>query len=261
MQGFGSVGKRAPGERSDTIDAIWITGASSGIGAGLARHAPADTRLIGISRRPPVRGEHLAADLGDPVSWEAVREEVEATLDAERPSKAVFLHFAGVIGPIGPLSSVDLDEYRSSVLLNSASGQVLGAAFVAACAKRDIPGTLVLCSSPGAHKALEGISQYGAGKVAQEHWVRAAALDLGGDTARGNIFSVIPYGVDTAMVREAMASPAEVLPLGEMFREAAAADRLADPEEVAREIWDLVSSSETEPGAAIAVGAVPVDQP
>jgi NAD(P)-dependent dehydrogenase (short-subunit alcohol dehydrogenase family) len=255
-----AIGK-GPGERSDTIDPIWITGASSGIGAGLTQLAPEDTRLIGISRRPPPRGEHLAADLGDPASWETVRAAIESTLDAERPSKAVFLHFAGAMGPIGPLRSVNLDEYRSSVLLNSASGQVLGAAFVAACAKREIPATLVLCSSPGAHKALEGISQYGAGKVAQEHWARAAALDLGGGTAPGNIFSVIPYGVDTAMVREAMASPSDVLPLGEMFRAAAAEDRLADPLDVAREIWDLVTSSATEPGAAIDVGAVPVEQP
>jgi NAD(P)-dependent dehydrogenase (short-subunit alcohol dehydrogenase family) len=206
-----------------------------------------------------VRGEHLAIDLGEPAGWDIVIEEIEKTLDAEQPRRAVFLHFAGVIGPIGPLRSVDLDEYRSSVLLNSASGQVLGAAFVAACAKREIPATLVLCSSPGAHKALAGISQYGAGKVAQEHWVRAAALDLGG-SAQGNIFSVIPYGVDTAMVREAMASPSDVLPLGEMFRTEAAADRLADPGDVAREIWDLVDSEETEPGGAIAVGAVPVEQ-
>jgi NAD(P)-dependent dehydrogenase (short-subunit alcohol dehydrogenase family) len=239
---------------------IWITGASSGIGAGLAQLAPEGTRVIGISRRPGANSEHLAADLGDPANWDTVTREIESMLDAERPGKAIFLHFAGVIGPIGPTRSVDLDEYRSSVLLNSASGQVLGAAFIAACAKREIPATVVMCSSPGAHTAHEGIAPYGAGKVAQEHWARAAALALGGNTAQGNIFSVIPWGVDTAMVREAMGSPSEVLPLGEMFRTAAAEDRLADPLDVAREIWGLVSSSETEPGAAIDVGAVPVDQ-
>ncbi|MBS1676273.1 MAG: SDR family oxidoreductase [Actinobacteria bacterium] len=226
----------------------------------MADLAPQDARLIGISRRPPVRGEHLAADLGDPASWDLVKDAIEATLDTERPRKAVFLHFSGVIGPIGPLRSIDLDEHRSSVLLNSASGQVLGAAFVAAAAQRDIPGTLVLCSSPGGHKALEGIAQYGAGKVAQEHWARAAALDLAAGNARGNIFSVIPYGVDTAMVREAMDSPADVLPLGDHFRAAAAAEELASPLEAAREIWALVDSADTEPGAAIAVGAVPVEQ-
>jgi benzil reductase ((S)-benzoin forming) len=249
-----------PGERSDIIDVIWITGASSGIGAGLAQLAPEGTRLIGISRRPGAHGEHLAADLGDAASWDVVRSEIESTLDAERPAKATFLHFAGVMGPIGPAGSADLDEYRSSVLLNSASGQVLGAAFLGACAKRDIHATLVLCSSPGGHNALEGIAQYGAGKIAQEHWVRAAALDLHGSTANGNIFSVIPYAVDTAMVGEAMESPSEVLPLGDMFRAARAENALSSPLDCAQEIWDLVLSGETEPGAAIAVGAVPVEQ-
>ena len=236
---------------------IWITGASSGIGAGLARLAPEGSRTIGVSRRPGAHGEHLAADLAEPASWDAVRREVESVLDAERPREAVFLHFAGAIGPIGPAGAVDPDEYRSSVLLNSASGQVLGAAFLAACARRGIAATLVLCSSPAAQAPREGIAPYCAGKAALEQWTRAAALDQARAGLPAKVFSVVPYGVDTAMVREAMDAPPEVLPLGDVFRAAAAADRLASPLEVAREIWDLTSSDRVEPGAAVEVGAVP----
>ncbi|MGE0066827.1 MAG: SDR family NAD(P)-dependent oxidoreductase [Solirubrobacterales bacterium] len=236
---------------------IWITGASSGIGACLAQLAPEGSRTIGISRRPSAHGEHLAADLADPSSWELVRGEVESVLDAERPRAATFLHFAGATAPIGPAEAVDLDEYRASILLNSASGQILGAAFLSACAKRQIAATLVICSSPGARTAQEGLAPYCAGKAALEHWTRGAALSLGSGPAEARLFSVVPWGVDTAMVREAMEISSELLPLGARFRAAAAENRLADPLDVAREIWDLVHSGEVEPGAAIDVGAVP----
>jgi NAD(P)-dependent dehydrogenase (short-subunit alcohol dehydrogenase family) len=70
------------------------------------------------------------------------------------------------------------------------------------------------------------------------------------------VFSVVPYGVDTPMVRAAMATPAAELPLGELFRTAAAADRLARPADVAREIWALVAAPPPT-GSAVPVGAVP----
>jgi hypothetical protein len=70
------------------------------------------------------------------------------------------------------------------------------------------------------------------------------------------VFSVVPYGVDTPMVRAAMEEPADTLPLGQFFREAAAAGRLADPVTTAREIWALVDGV-VEQGAAAPVGAVP----
>jgi len=49
---------------------IRITGASSGIGAALARTLPWEgARVIGVSRRVPPVGEHLQLDLTDASSW------------------------------------------------------------------------------------------------------------------------------------------------------------------------------------------------
>ncbi len=49
-----------------------ITGASSGIGAELARQAEAAGHTVATVSRRPGPGNHLAADLSDPSSWNGV---------------------------------------------------------------------------------------------------------------------------------------------------------------------------------------------
>jgi benzil reductase ((S)-benzoin forming) len=157
---------------------------------------------------------------------------------------------------MGPATTADPGEYRSAVLLNSAAGQVLGAAFVGACDRHGVGATVVMCSSPAAVHPRSGMTHYAAGKAALEHWTRALALEQEAAARPARVFSVVPYGVDTPMVRAAMQEPVETLPLGQYFRDAAAAGRLTDPVTTAREIWALIAGG-VEQGAAVPVGAVP----
>ena len=61
---------------------VWISGASSGIGAALVATVPfEDARVIGISRGEPSGAEHLEADLADPASWSTVAESFRRELD------------------------------------------------------------------------------------------------------------------------------------------------------------------------------------
>lgn len=235
---------------------IWITGASSGIGAALARTAPPDARVIGVSRRPSAAGESVLADLADPLAWTELCRHISEVLDVERPDHAMLLHFAGAASPMGPATAADDDAYRDAVLLNAAAGQVLGTRFLTACKQTDVPATVVMCSSPAATTPRVGMTHYSAGKAALELWTRATALEQALLIRPAAVFCVVPYGVDTPMVRAAMEQPPEDLPLGEIFRSAAAEGRLADPIATAHEIWELIERRVT-PGAAIAVGAVP----
>jgi benzil reductase ((S)-benzoin forming) len=212
--------------------------------------------VIGISRRPAAAGESVRADLSDPSEWDRVSALIAAVLEADRPEIPMLLHFAGVAEPMGPMRAADPEAYASAVLLNAAAGQVLGARFVAACAGLGLSPTIVMCSSPAAASARAGMTHYSAGKSALEQWAGAAALEEEGRPNAAMVFSVVPYGVDTPMVRAAMTQPADDLPLGAVFRAAAARGDLADPSSTAREIWGLVEAG-VEPGAAIAVGAVP----
>ena len=71
---------------------VWITGATQGIGAALARSVPyPDARVINISRRRHPELETMMADLCDPASWDVVAAHLAAEL-AEVRRRAGNLH-------------------------------------------------------------------------------------------------------------------------------------------------------------------------
>jgi short-subunit dehydrogenase len=235
------------------MDVVWISGASSGIGAALAHSTPdSGGRVIGISRRPPARGEHVEADLAQPEAWPRVAAHFEEVLAAGGVNSAVFLHMSGIGTPVGPVAEADAGDYTAAVLLNAASGQVLGQAFLAACRRAGTQATLVLCSSPAAATPVYGASHYGAGKSALEYWAAAVDLEVEG---WARVFSVVPYAVDTPMVRETIAHP-EGTPIAAKLRAAADNGLLASAESTAAQIWSAVLD-DTVSGSAVPVGAVP----
>jgi benzil reductase ((S)-benzoin forming) len=231
--------------------AVWISGASSGIGAALARSIPyEDARVLGISRRPPAVGEHLAADLADVGSWSEVLQSFGAVLSDDRPQRAVLLHFSGNGAPHGPIVEADTDEYARSVILGAA-GQVLGQAFLRACRQHDVPAVLVVCSSPGALEAHRGMAHYGAGKSALLYWTAVARAEEPGSV----VLAVIPWATDTPMLRDAMEQPTETNPVSAMVRAAFDAGEVATPDDVAAAIWAGVLAGA--PVSPLHVGIVP----
>jgi benzil reductase ((S)-benzoin forming) len=235
---------------------IWVTGASSGIGAAFVAAVPSGAaRVIGISRRPHPGIENLLADLSDPATWEAVDAHFRETLAESGYDEALLFHCAGTVAATGSLIDADPAEYTRSVCLNSASGQVLGRAFLAATAAVRCRATLVMCSSPGASDALAGMSHYCGGKAALEHWARAVAQEVGDAADAPRIFSVVPYAVDTAMVRDlADGDATAAMPIAEFFRSAIADSAMATPDQVGREIWAAIDRGVPQ-GAAVKVGA------
>ncbi len=235
-------------------EAIWVTGASSGIGAALVATAPDDARVIGVARRPSAAAEDISADLSDPDRWSLVEDSFTEVLEA-RPPRATFLHFAGIGAPHGPAAEADPDEYRRGVLLNGASGQILGQYFLRECKRLGIPCRVVLCSSPAAIGPLFGMSHYNAAKTAYDRW--AACLRLEVDPAEAIVFTVVPWSVDTPMLRGVMELPPEVDPIGAELRAMDERGELATPEGAAAEIWALLEGGGTDRPAFI--GAVPDD--
>jgi benzil reductase ((S)-benzoin forming) len=239
---------------------VWVSGASSGIGGAFARAIPYDdARLIGISRRQSERGETFAADLGDASSWPTVAEHFREVL-ATAPEHALFFHCAGTEIPVGPLVEVDNDAYAAAVLVNSASGQVLGQAFIAACHQAGVPATLILCSSPAAAIPTPGLSHYSSGKVAIERWVQGAVLEQEHHSTDVAIWGVVPFAVDTPMVRNQGEAPREDVPLSGLLHDAMERGVLASPESVAAEIWAAIDEG-VEPGTFVHVGAVHAHEP
>jgi len=219
---------------------IWISGASSGIGAALAATLPWEgAKLIDVSRRGAPGADHVEADLADPSTWEAVAESFRTELAEWSGDRVVFIHAAGVIDPIGFAGEVDTGAYTRNVILNSAAPQVLGHAFLAAAKDVDARRQMLMLTSGAASSVYPGWSSYGAGKAAVDQWVR----DVGAEQeSRGGaeVIAVTPGTVDTGMQEQIRQTPEEDFPKRQKFVDLHEQGELEDPQEVAREIWALL---------------------
>jgi benzil reductase ((S)-benzoin forming) len=221
---------------------IFISGASSGIGLALAHSAPwPRSRVIDISRRGAPGVEHFAADLADPEQWGRVAALFARELRAFAGERAVFVHAAGTLEPIGFAGEVDAGAYQRSVLLGAACPQVLGDAFLRAARSTRAQCQLVLISSGAAHNVYEGWSAYGAGKAAVDQWARTAGAEQARRGGRVRVLSVAPGIVATAMQEQIRATPAASFPEVARFIEFHEQHELRDPGAVATEIWALLA--------------------
>jgi benzil reductase ((S)-benzoin forming) len=220
---------------------IWISGASAGIGRALVDTQPYDARVIDISRSGGTPGtEHLRADLSDPGSWRAVETHFATELQGFEGRRAVFVHNAGTLHPMGFAGEVDSDAYRANVLLNSAAPQVLGHGFLRAARDFDGEGHLLMLTSGAASRPYEGWSSYSAGKAAVEMWVRTAGAEQHRRGGRVRIVAVAPGVVATGMQEQIRNMDERDFPAVDKFRGLHERGELRDPAEAARGIWSLL---------------------
>ena len=235
---------------SDTI--VWITGATDGIGAALARNCPyPDARIINLSRTRHPELETVLFDLTDPGSWDTVREHLKDELSRFKGKRAIFIqnaYFSDAIGLIGKVSSA---LYEKSVIGNVAAPLVVGEAFLTACPDH-IEGGLVMMSSGAAVSPLPGISSYCASKAMIEHWAEVVARERE-DRGKGPwVVAVRPGGTDTAPVRAIAKVDPELYPRA--ARIAANLPNRLDPDSAAKHIWDVLPPK---PGIAVISFAPP----
>jgi benzil reductase ((S)-benzoin forming) len=227
-------------------DLIWISGASTGIGAALASTVPLpDAQVVDISRSGGAGGtEHLPADLTDPLAWAAVEEHFVARVGAASGGTAVFVHNAGTIEPIGFAGAVDSAAYRAEALLNAAAPLALGHAFLRAVAQFEGEAHLYMLSSGAASRPYPGWSGYCAGKAAVEMWVRTAGEEQRLRARRGEpscrVIAVAPGVVATGMQEQVRDTSADDFPAVGKFRDLYDHGELTDPGDAARGIWSLL---------------------
>lgn len=229
-----------------------ISGGSSGLGLALARLTPFPARVVDISRSgPPADAgfDHIIADLADVTAWSPVSSQIDELVDSEDPERAVLIHAAGTLQPIGFAGEVDSGSYSRNVVLNSAAGQILGEAFLAAVRGRSGTYDLVMVTSGAAGKTYPGWSAYGAGKAALDQWVRNAGEE---QKIRGGVrvSAIAPGVMDTTMQAEIREMSAEDFPSVDRFRELHQSGELVAPEDAARRMWDAIESG-LDPGSVI----------
>jgi benzil reductase ((S)-benzoin forming) len=230
---------------------VFITGGSSGIGAAMARVVPyPDARVINISRRALAGYEHHEADLSDPAAWREVADLFAREIVDFAGERVVFVHSAGTLQPIGFAGEVSTKDYARQVLLNSASPQVLGDAFLRAVRETHAECHVVMISSGAAFTVFEGWSAYCAGKAALDQWVRTAGAEQARRGNRCRLLAVAPGIVETAMQAEIRAASSGDFPSVETFAELHEKGQTREPEEAAREIWSLLER-DLENGAVV----------
>ena len=216
-----------------------ITGASRGIGAGIADAAVESGASVAVCNRSPTdHALHLTADLSDPTTWDHFAQWYDTLVADQAPGRVVFVHNAASLTPIGPVGEVDPAGYRRHVLLNSAAPQILGDAAIRTARRRSTPTVVLQLSSGAATTPYPGWSGYCASKAAVEMWVRSVAAETGaGDLVR--LAAVRPGIVATDMQAEIRSSNESAFPAVERFRSLHAEGALADPGEVGARIWSL----------------------
>lgn len=227
-----------------TTSLAWITGASSGIGAALARTVPLpDPHVIDLSRSGGTPGtEHVPADLATPEGWRAVAAHFAERLASFEGERVALVHAAGTLTPIGFAGEVDDHAYEHNVVLNSAAPQVLGHAFIRAVRDAGFGGRadLVILSSGAARKPYPGWSSYSAGKAAVDAWVSAVGQEQDLRGGRIRVISATPGTVATPMQAEIRETPEEQFPARQKFIELYESGSLRDPDDAAMALWGLL---------------------
>jgi len=235
---------------------LWISGASSGIGAALVETVPYDdAHIIDISRSGGTpRTEHVPADLADPAAWSAIDAHFHARIEQFGGRHVTFVHAAASLHPIGFAGEVDPAAYRRTALLNATAPQVLGDALLRALGASSFGGTadLVFISSGAAKRPIEGWSTYCAGKAAQDMWVRTVGAEQQRRGTGRRLLAIAPGVVATSMQEQIRATDERELPDVGRFRQLHADGELLDPAESARRVWALVTG-DAESGAVLDV--------
>ncbi len=206
---------------------IWITGASSGIGARLAARLAKDGHTVATSARRAAELEKLASEAGgstgrvvplplDVTDREAVRNAARQLFDAEGIPDTVILN-AGTYVPM-TVDAFDAQAFGQQVDVNlMGTVNVIEAALPPMLERGH--GRLVIVASVAGYRGLPGAAAYGATKAALINLAEAMRVEL---EPRGVIVQLINPGfVDTPLTRKNRFRMPFLMPLD------AAVDRMA----------------------------------
>ncbi len=210
-----------------------ITGASRGLGAGLAHTFAAHGLRLGLCARTlprvPAGAEGLArsVDVTDPDALEGFVAEVEQTLGPID----LWINNAGILEPIAPARDISPVDFRRLIEIN-VLGTVFGSqTFIRHRRRHGGGGVLINLSSGAAQQAYAGWSAYCASKAAVDRFSEALSLEEAGQGIR--VHAVAPGIVDTDMQRLIRSTSADRFPMVEKFHQLKAAGRFNSPEFVA----------------------------
>lgn len=216
---------------------VWISGATEGLGLGLAKTCPyADARVINLSRRQHADLETVIFDLTDPSTWDTVASHFASELGSFEGDRAIFIQNAYYPGCAGFVGEVNPALVAAEAIGNAAAPLVLADAFVRAV-RPDFESGLVLLSSAAARIPFEGRAVYAAAKAGVEQFARVVSRERERRGCGPWVVAVRPGFVDSPSVRaEALLDP-HSYPVAEALRVGLESGEADNPTDAARRIW------------------------
>ena len=176
---------------------VWLTGASSGIGAALARSLAATGCVLALTARRETVLTQLAEELSKSFGAKVIS--APGDVRSQAGASAIFAAVQQQLGPVDLLianagthiptnvAKFDTEEYEEIMRLNYFGAlHCIQAVLPGMLARKT--GQLVGVSSVAAYRALPYAAAYGASKAALSHFLESIRFDL------------IPHGIHVSVV-------------------------------------------------------------
>jgi NAD(P)-dependent dehydrogenase (short-subunit alcohol dehydrogenase family) len=215
-----------------------ITGASRGIGAGLAQACVGHGMNVAICARttPKLNGDKVLSATCDVANEHDVKRFAQAALE-RFGSIDLWVNNAGVLEPMKPIR-----DYESEELLHHMGINFMGVfhgsrEFARHVRSRPGEGVLINISSGAAVHAYAGWGAYCAGKAAVDRLTEVLQLEEA--EAGMHAFAIAPGIIDTRMQEQIRASSPELFPDIDKFLELKATDAFSSAEFVAERLLEV----------------------
>jgi 3-oxoacyl-[acyl-carrier protein] reductase len=172
------------------------------VARGEARLREAQHELTALAGPDGPRIEAVAADVSDPAACRHVVAEAARLM----PGFDVLVNNAGVYGPIGPIESVDWDEWVRAIQINL-FGTVLMTREVIPGFRAQRYGKIINLSGGGATAPLPRFSAYAASKAAVVRLTETFAEEL--RDAAVDVNAIAPGALNTRLLDEVLAAGPE----------------------------------------------------
>jgi NAD(P)-dependent dehydrogenase (short-subunit alcohol dehydrogenase family) len=189
-----------------------VAGASGAIGSAIARRFHQEGANLALAYRN-TKLERLCDELGtgpgrvacyrfDVAEWEQVREAV-VQIEADFQGIDALVNCAGIVGPIGPLETLDMRDWTKTIEVNLLGSVHLARAVLAGMKERG-RGKIILLSGGGAAYGRPFFTSYSSSKAALVRFAESLAQELEGTNIQVN--AVAPGPVRSRMWDEMRAA-------------------------------------------------------